>query len=333
LITTYQESDMKLFPFLALAALGMVTTAEAQVPRVVATIKPIHSLVAAVMGDLGTPDLLIEGAGSPHSFSLRPSDAQALEAADMVFLAGHGMELFLNEALGSLATEATVVELVDAPGLELLPIREGGAFEAHAHHEHEHEHEHGEEDHAHADHEAHDEHAHDETDMHFWLDPVNAGRMVDAIAAALAAADPEHAGTYAANAATAQDALTALTDELRSALAGLEGKPFIVFHDAYQYFEHRFGLAVAGSITVIPDSMPGARRIGELQRQIADAGVTCVFAEPQFEPTIITAVTEGSGARAGVLDPQGADLEPGPELYGQLLLNLATGLNECLSGS
>jgi len=311
---------MRLLPLLALgAALILPAPAQAEVPRVVATIKPIHSLVAAVMGELGAPTLIVKGGASPHAYSLKPSDAQALEAADVVFWTGHGLELFLEEALDTLAVEAEVVQLAAVPGVELLAVREGGAFEPHEDEEHDEERD------------EHEEQA-GKTDMHFWLDPINTRTLTSAVAETLAVADPEHAQAYRANARAYNDELVALTGELDAALAGVKGKPFIVFHDAYQYFEQRFGLSVAGSITVTPDSMPGAQRVNELRGKIVESGATCVFAEPQFQPTIVAAIIEGTGARAGELDPEGANLEEGPDLYRQLLANIATGLNDCLTG-
>lgn len=313
-------------------------------PSVVASTKPVHSLVASVMGDLGTPDLIVKGAASPHTYSLRPSDAAALESADIVFWTGHGMELFLADALETLSGKARIVELAEAPGIELLPVREGGAFEAHQHdgdghdgHDHEaegHDHE-GEahdkeaEGHDHA-HEGHD-HAHEgEGDMHFWLDPENARLMVTQIATVLAEADPENAATYEANAEAERVRLDELEEELRAKLAPVAGKPFIVFHDAYQYFERRFDLAVAGSITVSPETLPGAARVDELRAKVAELGATCVFAEPNFQPAIVSTIIEGTPAQAGTLDPEGAALTPGADLYAELLRGLATGLVDCL---
>jgi zinc transport system substrate-binding protein len=320
---------MRLLPILALgAALTLPTLAQAEVPKVVATIKPIHSLVAAVMGDLGTPTLIVKGGASPHTYSLKPSDAQALEAADLVFWTGHGLELFLEDALETLAVKAEVIQLSAVAGIELLPVREGGAFEAHAHEE-EGEHAHEEEEHAHEEEEGHNEHA-GETDMHFWLDPNNAETLTTAIADALAKADPEHAAAYSANAEAYNAELETLAAELDAALADVKAKPFIVFHDAYQYFEQRFGLAVAGSITVTPDSMPGAQRVGELRSKIAEVGASCVFAEPQFQPAIVASIIEGTGAKAGELDPEGATMTEGPGLYADLLRKLVTDLKACL---
>jgi zinc transport system substrate-binding protein len=320
-----------------LLASACLTVPGMAAPAVVASIKPIHSLVAAVMEGVGEPTLLVKGAASPHTYSLRPSDAGALESADIVFWTGHGMELFLADALETLAADAQNVELAETPGLELLPVREGGTFEAHSHedeeaHEHEEEgHEHGEEAGEHGE-EAHEHEHHDEgeADMHFWLDPENAKLMVGHIADVLKADDPEHAATYASNAEAEIAALDTLQAEVAAALAPVGSKPFLVFHDAYQYFEQRFGLTVAGSVTISPEIAPGAARIDELRAKVSELGATCVFAEPNFEPAIISAVTEGTEAKAGVLDPEGGALTEGPELYGTLLRGLAASVVECL---
>jgi zinc transport system substrate-binding protein len=308
--------------FLALAAaLSWSTVALAEVPSVVTTIKPLHALVAAVMGDLGTPALIVKGAASPHSYSLKPSDAQALQAANLVFWTGHGLELFLEDSIDTLAPKATIVELSKAPGIELLPPRETGTFEHHDHDEEEHA---GE---AHAD-----EHEHgEEQDLHFFLDPANAKVMVAAIADSLVAADPEHADTYRANAAKETADLDALIAETEASLAPIKDRPFVVFHDAYQYFEKRFGLNVAGSVTLSPEIAPGADRINEIRAKLKTLDAACVFAEPVFEPRIVNVLTEGTTAKQGVLDPEGANLDEGPGLYRQLIENLATSLKACLA--
>ncbi len=314
---------MKLLaPFTALAVTLVSTTAFAA-PNVVASIKPVHSLVAAVMAGVGEPTLIVKGSASPHTYALRPSDAGALESADVVFWTGHGMELFLAEALETLAGDATVVELAEAPGITLLPVREGGAFEPHEDEGHE-----GETPEEHEEH-AHDEHG--EGDMHFWLDPENAKLMVTHIATTLAEADPENATAYQANAEAELIKLDKLEAELAATLAPVADKPFIVFHDAYQYFEARFGLNLAGSVTVTPDVTPGAARIDELKAKVAELGATCVFAEPNFEPTIISTISEGTSAKAGVLDPEGGALAEGVDLYPELLRGLASSLVDCLS--
>jgi len=306
---------MKLFAPITLLATALLTSTTLATPSVVTSIKPVHHLVPAVMAGIGEPTLIVKGSASPHTYALKPSDAGALEAADIVFWTGHGMELFLGEALETLATRAKVVELAESPGIELLPVREGGAFEAHSD---------GDE----AEHEGHEEHG--EGDMHFWLDPENAKLMITQIAATLAEADPENATAYQVNAEAELVKLDELEAELAAMLAPVADKPFIVFHDAYQYFEARFGLSLAGTVTVTPDVLPGAARIDELKAKVAELGATCVFAEPNFEPTIISAITEGSPAKAGVLDPEGGALAEGVDLYPELLRGLAKSLVDCL---
>lgn len=339
----------KLRLFLSASALAVISLAAPATAKegVVASIKPIHSLVAAVMQGVGEPQLLVKGADSPHVYSMRPSEARMLEEARLVFWVGPGLEVFLEKPLQSLAGDAIVVELAQTPGLTLLAPREGGAFEAHAHgeeehhagadeghdhHDHDHEHEH-EAGHEGAPHDGHEDHAHGEADMHLWLDPENARRMTARIAEALAEADPQNAVAYAQNAAALDRRFDALIAETKKKLAAVSGKPFVVFHDAYHYFERRFDIPAAGSITVNPDTQPGARRLGEIRDKIVELGAVCVFSEPQFEPKVVQVVTEGTDARAGVLDPLGAGIEDGPELYFTLVGNMADALSDCLSGA
>lgn len=314
---------------------------------VVASIKPVHSLVAAVMEGVGEPELLVKGAASPHAYALRPSEARALERAKVVFWVGEGMETFLAGPLETLGGNARVVELVKAHDLVELDFREGGPFEAHDHGDHEgHDHAHDDDDdddddeadhdggdnHAHEGH-GHEGHDHGAIDMHLWLDPSNAKAFVHEIEEALSAADPDNAATYEANADALNEKLDALIAETDAALAPVRGRGFVVFHDAYQYFENRFDIQAAGSITVSPEAIPGAQRLTDIRAKVAELGATCIFAEPQFEPRLISVVAEGTQARTGALDPLGADLEDGPELYFELIRNLSTSLTTCLAGA
>ncbi|WP_309085956.1 zinc ABC transporter substrate-binding protein ZnuA [Chelativorans sp.] len=329
-------------PRLLLLATALATTLAsgqaAAMEGVVASIKPVHSLVAAVMQGVGEPQLLVKGAASPHTYSMRPSDAGMLEEAKLVFWVGSGVETFLEKPLGTLAGGASIVALSEAPGVTLLDMREGGAFEAHSHGDEDHDHgahaEEGghEQDHAHADDHDHHHH-HGGKDMHIWLDPENARLMVRQIAASLSEADPANAAAYDKNAVALDQRLNELASEIEQTLAPVRGKPFIVFHDAYHYFENRFGVEAAGSITVSPEQVPSAQRLEEIRQKIAETGAACVFAEPQFEPKLVRIVMEGSQARTGVLDPEGASLEEGPDLYFALLRNLADSLADCLSGA
>ena len=306
--------------------------------KVVASIKPIHSLVAGVMQGVGKPELIVDGASSPHTHHLRPSQARDIQAATMVFWIGPHMEAFLDKPLHSLGQSATIVALSEAPGLNRLELREGGAFESHDHdeadgHDEAEGHEAAEEHHEDDDHEAVASHEHheEETDLHSWLDPENAKKLVSEIEKSLSAADPSHAEQYQANATALTARLDELTEQVDLMLAPVRDRPFVVFHDAYQYFEKRFGLSAAGSITVSPDVIPGAERVAEIQDRIQQLDVTCVFAEPQFEPKLISVVMEGSNAHSGVLDPLGSQIENGPDLYFTLIRTMAQNVRECLS--
>lgn len=339
----------------AAGALCASSAVPAAAVDVVVSIKPLHSLVAGVMGDTGSAKVIVRGDASPHTYALRPSDAAALEAAGLIFWIGPGMEAFLERPLAALGADATVVEVAGQRQVALLPIREGGPFEAHDHgdgghggHHHDgHDHhahgDHSHDDHAHDDHGHDDDHAHgdgpgqhthgaDGFDMHLWLDPQNAAAIVAVVEAALSAADPANADAYRANAEAIENRLAALATEIEATLAPVRGKPFIVFHDAYQYFEARFGMPAAGSITVSPEVMPGAERIAAIRARIGETGAACVFAEPQFEPRLVQTLVDGTTARAGTLDPEGGALTEGPELYFDLMRNLATSLRDCLSG-
>lgn len=337
---------------LSSAALFAAASSAHAAPDVVVSIKPIHSLVAAIMKGVGEPKLIVEGAASPHTYSMKPSNAATLQSADLVFWVGPGMEAFLTKPLEALASKAAVVSLEDAPGVIKLPLREGGAFEPHddGDHDHGHDHDHGDTGHDHdagshatEAHDHHDDHAHDAHgegdhgeaayDTHLWLDTANAKAMAEEIERALVAADPADAEIYQTNAAALMKRLDALDIELKAELAPVKSKPFIVFHDAYQYFEKRYGVTVAGSITVSPETMPGAERIREIHQKVADLGATCVFAEPQFEPKLVSVVTEGTKARSGTLDPEAATLNAGPDLYFEMMRGLATNITTCLSAA
>ena len=490
--------------FLATTILASSTTFAQADAKVIASIKPVHSLVAAVMEGVGTPDLLVEGAGSPHTYSLKPSQARKLQDADLVFWMSHDLEAFLEKSIEGIATDAKSVPLMDTHGLIKLDFREGGAFDAHAHDDHDdhkdhddhddykdhddhddhddhkdhddhddhkdhddhghgdhafewagvfelsagtykwsfakvdgayadpamkmailtsdhiedseetaeamlesddtnsafnndlltvadkaytlnfddtkditvftvtiekdgayafftehmpfefeasehffkdlagkdvepiaqepdmghHDDHHGE--HAHKDHDDHDDHGHHGTDPHVWLDPVNAKAMVHEIEEALVEADPANAATYEANAEAMMSKLDKLVTEIEAELEPVKGRGYVVFHDAYQYFETRFGVSAVGSITVSPEVLPGAERVVELRDKVRSLDATCVFSEPQFEPKLVMTITENTNAGTGVLDPLGASIDDGPELYFTLIRNMAKSLKDCL---
>lgn len=418
----------------SLSTLALTTAALAEVPRVSADIPPVHSLVAIVMGDLGQPDLLVQPGASPHGYAMRPSEARALNSADLVFWVGEGLEPWLEAPLEALASKARAVALAEVEGTRELPLRESAAFEPHdhdhghadhaeghddhdhadhaeGHDDHDHaEHAEGHDDHGHADHaeghddhdhaehaeghddhdhadnaeghedhdhaehaeghdghdhadhaeghddhdhaehaeghdghdhadhadghEGHDhaEHAHDHggQDPHVWLDPANALVWLDVIAAELAALDAENAETYRANAEAGKAEIEAAMADVSAELEPVRGRPFVVLHDAYQYFESHFDFAAAGSIRLADGSDPSPSRIREIRARVEEQEIACAFSEPQFNAALIDTVFRGTDATTGVLDPIGVDLEPGPDLYPQLIRGLGSSLADCL---
>jgi len=292
-------------------------------PVVVASIKPVHALVAGVMLGVGEPLLLIPGGASPHEYSLKPSDTRALGKAQVVFWIGPDLESFLVKPLANVKS-ARSEALMDAPGVTVLPLREGGAWE---------QHQHGHDSHDHAKRGA-DKHNHDHEasrDPHIWLDPVNAGALVRRIVAVLGEVDPFHQADYTRNGAALIERLDQLNRQLATALAPVKDQPYIVFHDAYQYFEQRYGLNAVGSVVLKPEQRPGAKRVADIQARVSDLKVLCVFSEPQFQPALVETIIAGSDARRGVLDPLGADLPAGPDAYLQLLQALTDAVRGCLT--
>jgi len=289
----------------------VATPIQAKVPRVATDIPPVHSLVSQVMGELGTPKLIIPPGTSPHGYAMRPSEARTLQAADVVFWMGQDLTAWFGRAIKALATNATTVALSESKDLIRHPYRTTKNFDTHTHDEGEHD-------------------ATAKIDPHLWLDPDNALIFLDVIATTLARLDAIHADTYLTNAAQAKAALEALKSELNATVQPIRGRPFIVFHDAYHYFEHRFDVEAAGSVSIGDASSPGPARIAAIRGKVQTLGATCVFSEPQFEPKIIATIIEKTAARSGTLDPVGATLKPGPNQYSQLLRHLAHSLLTCL---
>ena len=332
--------------------------------KVVASIKPIHSLVSAISEGIGEPTLLVKGAGSPHTYSLKPSQAKELQDADVIFWMGNDLEAFLENSINNIAANAMTISLMESDKLTKLNFREGESFDDHGHddhghdkhddhghdkhddhghdkhdgHEHdkhdEHEHDkhdnHGHDKHDDLGHDKHDDHAHHDVDPHVWLDPLNAIVLVEEIKNALISADPKNEPAYEENAKVTIEKLNQLIAEINMELEPVKGRGYLVFHDAYQYFENRFGVTAVGSITVSPEILPGAERIREIQNKVKSLDATCVFSEPQFEPKLVATVTENTNAGTGVLDPLGASISDGPQLYFTLIKNMANSLKKCM---
>ena len=299
---------IRILSFIAMLLVGL--PAMAQAPTVVASVRPVHAVASAVMAGVGKPQLLLPAGASLHAHAMKPSEARLLSQAKVVFWIGPSLEAFLVKPLAALAGKAQVVSLINAPGMEVLPARAAGVEADHGH-----------------------DHAADPKlpDGHIWLDPRNAVAMANAMAEALAVADPVNAQDYWANAETFSRDAMGVDRDLHIQLARVRDKPFLVFHDAYQYFETRYRLASQGSISLSPEQPPSARRLAAIQEKMRQGGAVCIFSEPQFEPRYVQMLVEGSGARTGVLDPEGAALTDGPDLYFNLLRSMADELARCLT--
>lgn len=294
--------------------LGLVPAA-AEPPRVIVTIKPIHALVAAVMQDVAVPELLVGGLASPHTYSLKPSQTRALNEADVFFRVADRVDPFASKVAASLPGRVTTIALLDTPDLVLLHRRQDANFETHAH----------------ADDEDH-KHDADDVDGHVWLDPENARILARRIAHVLGKRFPPFAAQFERNRAALDARLVTLDAELKTATAPVAAVPFAVYHDAYQYFEHRYGLKAVGSLVVSPDLPISGKRLGNVRRQVAQLKAACVFGEPQSDPRLLQTIVEGTSTRTGILDAEGLALEPGPDLYFTLMRTLARDLRACLVG-
>ena len=339
-----------------LSFLTLLSPANAEI-KVVASIKPIHSLASYLMDGVGKPDLIVDGYASPHGFAMKPSHAKMLQNADIIFWVGEDIENFLEKPLNSIAKKAEKIELMEIKGVTKLKFRERNIFDEHdhGHKEDDHDdhakkeddhddHDHDKEGHKKDDHDDHDHdkeghkkdehddhghegHAHGEFDPHIWLDPMNAKVILSEMAEHLIEIDQKNASKYKANLNKAHKDLDNLTKKVKSEL----NKDFksIVFHDAYQYFEERFGVNILGAFTVNTDVMPGAEQLAEIREVIEHDKVSCIFSEPQFNPDIIKAVAKDTNVATGVIDPLGATLDPGKNLYFDLIKNMSNSFKGC----
>ena len=366
--------------FSILSILTFFTPANAEI-KVVASIKPIHSLASYLMDGIAKPDLIVDGYASPHGFAMKPSHAKMLQNADLIFWVGEDLESFLEKPLSSIAKKAEKIELMETKGLQVLKFRERNIFDEHDHDDHGHD-DHGkkeddhddhghddhgkkEDDHDHDDHgkkeddhdhdyhgkkeddhdhdhddhgkkeddhddhghDDHDGHAHGEFDPHIWLDPINAKAMLNEMAEHLIENDPKNEAKYKSNLAKALQEIDKLTIDVMTDLSSSVAS--IVFHDAYQYFEKRFNVNILGAFTVNTDVMPGAEQLAEIREIIEHDKVACVFSEPQFNPDIIKAVAKDMNIKTGVVDPLGATLDPGKDLYFNLIRNMSASFKGC----
>ena len=309
--------------------------------KVVTSIKPIHSLAAYVMDGVGKPDVIVDGYNSPHAFSLKPSHAKMIENADLIIWVGEDLEAFLEKPLNTIAKKSVNIEIMDLKGIKKLKFREKNIFEGHDDHGHGHKEE-KHDDHGHKEHKEHDDHghkkekhddhgheghAHGEHDPHVWLDPMNAKVIIKEIENQLVKLDPNNSSKYKANSKKIQSELDNLTKNIKKDLKG--NLRFVVFHDAYQYFENRFGIKILGALTVNPDVLPGAEQLSEIREVIEHEKVKCLFSEPQFNPAIIKSIAKDTKIKIGVLDPLGATLDKGKGMYVKLLSNMYSSFKGC----
>ena len=348
---------LKKIPFILsiLSFLTFFTSVNAEI-KVVASIKPIHSLASYLMDGVAKPDLIVDGYASPHGFAMKPSHAKMLQNADLIFWVGEDLENFLEKPLNSIAKKAEKIELMEIKGLQVLKFRERNIFDDHDDHGHDDHDDHGkkeddhdhddhgkkEDDHGHDDHDDHgkkeddhDDHGHDdheghahgEFDPHIWLDPINAKVILNEMVEHLIENDPKNEAKYKSNLSKALKEIDKLTIDVMTDLSSSVSS--IVFHDAYQYFEERFNVNILGAFTVNTDVMPGAEQLAEIREIIEHDKVACVFSEPQFNPDIIKAVAKDMNIKTGVVDPLGATLNPGKSLYFDLIRNMSASFKGC----
>ncbi len=290
-----------------------------QPPQILTTIRPIHSLISAVVGDDKPVGLIIDDNSSPHDFQLKPSQMKLITEADVIFYVSDNFETFLNSAMRASSQDLHRENILRNADLEILEKRAGGNWEEDDHHTHHHD-------------EDHDTAHHVGDDMHVWLNPENAIKIVEFAAVELGKIFPQSKPLYEANAQLTIQRIKQLDEKLRTKLSTITDKPFIVFHDAYQYFEHHYGLKAAGSITLEPNEAASPKRIAQIRQKIAQARISCVFKEPGFSNRLISTIAEGNEVTIGVMDPLGTELTPGSELYFYLMEKMADSLSSCLEG-
>ncbi len=303
---------------LAISFLFSISNAVIAAPQVVVTIKPIHSLVANVMQGVSTPQLLITGNHSPHTFTLKPSQMRQLENADIIFWVGELLETSLEKTLHNAAENRQVVELIETPGLQQLTARalHNGAQQEHK-----------------GDPSGH-QYQHDSSiDPHIWLSPFNASKMVQHISNTLVKIDPENAKQYKANTQQTLQHIQQLDQQIRHQLSPFAERPFVVFHDAYQYFEQHYQLKSIAAVALSPDRLPGVRHISDIKKRIKELNVACIFNETQFSSQLVNSISEGSNIKTGSLDPLGASLKPGADAWFLLMQNLSNSISDCLSAN
>ena len=283
--------------------------------KVVTTIKPIHSLVAGVMDGLGSPSLIVDGSNSPHNFSLKPSHAKMIEDAEIIFWVGEDLETFMIKSLESIANNATKVSFMDLDNITKLKFKEENILEVEGY------------DDDHDDHDDHYKHADGEFDAHIWLDPKNAIEIVNEIAKTLSLKDPNNKNVYYSNAEKLNHSLNELIKKINLSIN--KDARFIVFHDAYQYFEKRFDVSSAGALILNEEALPSAKKVSEIHKIIKKQNINCIISEPQFNPNIIKSIAQDSRILTRSFDPLGSSFDTNKNLYFEMILSLSNSLKDC----
>ncbi len=276
---------------------------------VLVTIKPVHSIVASVTKGVSEPALLLDGTVSPHLDRIKPSTLRALRKADLVVWVGEGVETFLSSAIAQLPESIAVITLSESELPLQLPLRDSHAKHGHIDHHNDSE---------------------NQLDAHLWFDPYNAAAIADLVASKLTEIDPAHARQYAANSQRFKDTLTTAVDELQAQLSDVTTVPFLVFHDALQYLEHRFSLSNAGVVTYQPQVAASAGRLKDLQQLIETQSIRCILTEPQLESRTVRSVVNNTDIRYAVVDPLASQMDSGPGLYLAWLTATLNTIHDCL---
>ncbi|WP_210642172.1 MULTISPECIES: zinc ABC transporter substrate-binding protein ZnuA [unclassified Pseudomonas] len=293
------------------ASFLLIGPAQAEV-KVLTSIKPLQLIAAAVQDGVAVPEVLLPPGASPHHYALRPSDVRKVQAVDLLYWIGPDMESFLPRVLNGRTLPSVAVQ--DLPGLKLRHFAQDSQS-------HEDEHDGDEHDH---------DHRPGSVDAHLWLSPANARVIAAKMAADLSAADPANAARYQSNLKGFNQRLDALDTRLKARLAGVAGKPYFVFHEAFDYFEDNYGLKHAGVFAVAAEVQPGAQHVAAMRTRLQAVGKTCVFSEPPLRPRLAETLVAGLPVKLAELDALGGYTPATAQGYEQLLEKLGNDLAGCL---
>ncbi len=291
------------------ASFLLIGSAQAEV-KVLTSVKPLQLIAAAVQDGVAIPEVLLPPGASPHNYALRPSDVRKVQSVDLLYWIGPDMEGFLPRVLNGRTLPSVAVQ--DLPGLKLRHFAEDNHSHAEEADEHDHDHRPG------------------SLDAHLWLSPVNARVIAAKMAADLSAADPDNAARYQSNLKAFDERLDALDARLKKRLAGIQGKPYFVFHEAFDYFEDAYGLKHAGVFSVAAEVQPGAQHVATMRARLQEVGKTCVFSEPPLRPRLAETLVAGLPVKLAELDALGGYTPATAQGYEQVLEKLGNDLAGCL---